>query len=680
MVEFQLTPIEMILFALAVVASLYFGYKGFKKVYLIIKRGQGDFPAREIPRRLWNAAVQWIGLLPTWRARPGASFMHALIAWAFMFYFLVNALDVVRGYTGWTIPGTIGDIYRLIADVLSVAALVGMTWFLVRRFIYRTPILDYHDNVKLTEQVKAGRIRRNSLIVGLFILCHIGFRFLGESFLVAQEQLMLGHGDPWQPFATAVSGLWSGMGEGALVVAQHAAWWIALGLILAFVPYFPYTKHIHLGMAGLNFLLQPKRTSKGELERIDMEDETIEQFGVATLEQLPWKHILDAYSCIMCNRCQDVCPAYTTGKELSPSTLEINKRMYINANSTAIANGGATDPLLDYAISESALWACTACGACIQVCPVGNEPMFDIMYMRRNQMMMENSFPHELQTAYKGMERSGNPWNLARRDRMKWADGLEIPTVEENPDFELLWWVGCAPSYDMRAQSTARAFAEILQATRVSFAVLGEMENCTGNSARRSGNEALFFELASANIETLNEFMAGEKPKRIVTTCPHCMHTLGKEYHQYGGNYEVIHSTQFMAEMMEQGKLRPMAGAVKGGITLHDPCYLGRMNGVVDAPRQALQGVNGSFVEMPRHGEQSFCCGAGGAQMWKEEEHGQAAVNMVRYEEAAALDVKTIAVGCPFCLTMLTDASKQADQGIEIKDIVELVASGLNQS
>lgn len=680
MVEFQLTPIEMILFVLAVVASLFFGYKGFKKVYLIIKRGQGDFPAREIPRQLWNAAVQWIGLLPTWRARPGASFMHALIAWAFMFYFLVNALDVLRGFTGWTVPGTIGDIYRLVADVLSVGALVAMTWFLLRRFVFRSQALNYHDNVKLTEQVKNGRIRRDSLIVGLFILAHIGFRFLGESFLVAQEQLVAGHGDPWQPFASVVSGLWSGLSEGALVVAQHASWWIALGLILAFIPYFPYTKHIHLMMSGVNFLLHPKRTSRGEIERIDMEDETIEQFGVATLEQLPWKHILDAYSCIMCNRCQDVCPAYTTGKELSPSALEINKRMYINANSTLIANGGATDPLLDYAISESAVWACTACGACIQVCPVGNEPMFDIMYMRRNQMMMENSFPHELQTAYKGMERSGNPWNLARRDRMKWADGLDIPTVEDNPDFEVLWWVGCAPSYDMRAQSTARAFAEILKATNTSFAVLGEMESCTGDSARRSGNEALFFELASANIEVLNEFVGGEKPKRIVTTCPHCMHALGKEYHQYGGNYEVIHSAQFMAEMIEKGKLRPMAGAVKGGITLHDPCYLGRMNGVVDAPRMALQGVNGSFVEMPRHGEQSFCCGAGGAQMWKEEEHGQAAVNITRYEEAAALDVKTIAVGCPFCLTMLTDASKQADQGIEVKDIVELVASGLKQS
>ncbi|MFZ2489169.1 MAG: (Fe-S)-binding protein [Anaerolineae bacterium] len=668
---FRLTPIEMLLFLIAVVASLYFGYRGFKRVFQIIQRGQGEPPIKEIPKRLWNAAVQWIGLLPTWRARPGASFMHALIAWAFMFYFLVNALDVLRGYTGWVVPGAVGNVYRLLADLLSVGALVAMTWFLLRRFVFKAPELTYHDNIKLTEQVKNGRIRRDSLIVGLFILAHIGFRFLGESFEVAQ------HADRWQPFASAVSNLWGGMSHGTLNVMQHLAWWIALGLILAFIPYFPYTKHIHLMMSGLNFLLKPERTSRGELEPINMEDETIEQFGVARLEELPWKHVLDAYSCIMCNRCQDVCPAYTTGKELSPSALEINKRMFINANDAALAGGAATPPLLDYALSESALWACTACGACIQVCPVGNEPMFDLMYMRRNQMMMENNFPHELQAAYKGMERSGNPWNLARRDRMKWADGLDIPTVEEKPDFDVLWWVGCAPSYDMRAQSTARAFAEVLQATHTNYAVLGEMENCTGDSARRSGNEALFYEMAMANIETLNEFMGGDKPKRIVTTCPHCMHTLGKEYHQYGGKYEVIHSTQLIAEMMEQGKLRLTGDAVKGGLTLHDPCYLGRMNDVVAAPRAVLQGANGGFVEMPRHGEQSFCCGAGGAQMWKEEEHGTAAVNMTRYQEAAALDVKTIAVGCPFCLTMLTDASKQADQGIEVKDIVELVASGL---
>ncbi|MCB0001698.1 MAG: (Fe-S)-binding protein [Anaerolineae bacterium] len=669
---FQLTLVEMLLFALIVVASLFLSYRGFKKVIQVIQRGQGEPPLREVPRRLINAAVQWIALAPTWRARPGSTIMHALIAWGFMFYFLVNGLDVLKGYTGWEVPGIAGDTYRLLADLLSAAVLVGMVYFLLRRFVFNSKVLTFNDNVKLMDKVKAGGMRRDSLIVGVFILCHVGFRLLGQSFGVAAHEL-----DPWQPVASGISGLWSGMSESALVVAEHACWWIALVLILAFLPYFPYTKHFHLIMSGFNFLLKPKRTSLGELEPIDMEDESIEQFGAARLEDLHWKQVIDAYSCIMCNRCQDVCPAYTTGKELSPSALEINKRYYINANLNSLANGDQSIPLLDYAISESAVWACTACGACVQVCPVGNEPMFDIMYMRRNQVLMESNFPHELQAAYRGMERSGNPWNLARKDRMAWAKGLEIATVEDNPDFDLLWWVGCAPSYDLRAQKTATSFARVLDAAGVNYAVLGDMENCTGDSARRSGNEALFFELASANIEVLNEFVAGEKPKRIVTTCPHCMHTLGREYHQYGGSYEVIHSTQLLAELMEQGKLRPDAGTIKGSITLHDPCYLARQNGVVDEPRYTLRGLDGNFVEMPRNSEKSFCCGAGGAQMWKEEEHGTQAVNMARYEEAAATGASTIAVGCPFCLTMLTDASNHADQGVAVVDLVELVAGAL---
>ena len=322
------------------------------------------------------------------------------------------------------------------------------------------------------------------------------------------------------------------------------------------------------------------------------------------------------------------------------------------------------------------MWACTACGACVDICPVGNEPMFDILYIRRYQMLMENSFPDELKTAYRGMERNGNPWNMSARDRMKWANGLEVPTVDENPDFEILWWVGCAPSYDPRAQDTARALAKVLAAAGVNFAVLGEIERCTGDSARRSGNEALFFELAQGNIETLNEVM-GEQKRRIVTTCPHCLQTLGKEYSQYGGDYEVIHHTQLLSELTAARKISVERFKEVDMITFHDPCYLGRQNGIVEEPRKLLLDTNAFVVEMPRHGKHSFCCGAGGAQMWKEEEHGTAAVNVTRYNEAAATGAKTIAVGCPFCLTMMTDASKQADQGIKVKDIAEIIAERL---
>ncbi len=665
----MLTWPEKLLFLVALALSIYFSYLGFRKVYLVIRRGQGEpFDTKGVIGKAFSALLEWITMRPIWRARTGTSIFHAMIAWGFIFYFLVNFGDVLQGLFDFTFLGTgfVGNVYRLLADVFTMSVLVGMIYFLVRRFILRSKALTYNDNVLLMDKVKKGGIARDSLIVGIFILCHVGFRMLGESFLIAEHG-----GDPWQPFGNALSNLWSGMSETQLTIGAHIGWWVAIGLILAFIPYFPYTKHFHLVMSGFNFLTKPKRTAMGSLEAIDFEDESIEEFGVAKLEQLPWTNLVDAYSCIMCNRCQDVCPAYTTGKELSPSALEVNKRYYINENLTSLANGDESEfNLIDYAISESAVWACTACAACIEICPVGNEPMFDILYMRRWQTLMEDAYPKELRTAYRGMERNGNPWNLSAGDRMAWAEGLDVPTVEENPDFELLWWVGCAPAYDPRAQATAKAFAKVLNAAGVNYAVLGEMETCTGDAARRSGNEALFYEMALGNIETLNEFA----PKRIVATCPHCLQALGKEYGELGGHYDVIHHTQLLSELTAANKISAISNGDSDTITFHDPCYLGRQNDIVDAPRDLLGSMGLKTIEMPRHGKKSFCCGAGGAQMWKEEEHSPERVNMVRYEEAAETGAKTIAVGCPFCLTMLTDASKEADQGVAVVDVVELMA------
>jgi len=673
----MLTLVEKVLFIVAAAASLYLGYLGFRKVYLVIRRGGPDAGDKNVVKRTLEAAWNWIALAPTWRVRFWPDVFHAMIAWGFMFYFLVNFGDVLQGYLphfAFLGQGVIGTVYRFLADIFSVSVITGMLYFLIRRFIYRSKALTYRSNVFLLPKVAAGGIRRDSLIVGGFILLHVGFRFIGETFALAQAGTT-GEIVGFQPFAGLVSMLWRGMTPGALDVARHAAWWIALGLILAFVPYFPYTKHFHLIMSGINFLTRPVRTSLGTLQPINFEDESLEQMGAARVEQLPWKNILDGYACIMCNRCQDVCPAYLTGKELSPSALEVNKRYYLNDHLTMLAAGQpAPDSLIDCCTSVSALWACTACGACVEVCPVGNEPMFDLLYMRRNEVLMESAFPRQLQAAFKGMERNGNPWNLSKRERMAWTkslevEGIHIPTVDEKPDFEILWWVGCAAAYDARAQATARAFAKVLTHAGVNFAVLGELEQCTGDSARRAGNEALYYQLASANVEVLNEV----KPPRIVVTCPHCYHTLGKEYYQFGGNYNVVHHTQLIAELIADGRLDPLHGS-DGKLTYHDPCYLGRMNGIYDAPRSVLQNLDGNFVEMASSRNLSFCCGAGGAQMWKEEEHGSATVYNTRYEQATATGASTIAVACPFCLTMLTDASKQADQGVVVKDIVELIA------
>jgi Fe-S oxidoreductase len=297
--------------------------------------------------------------------------------------------------------------------------------------------------------------------------------------------------------------------------------------------------------------------------------------------------------------------------------------------------------------------------------------MLDILDIRRHLVLMENDFPDQLQTAYRGMERTANIWSIPPEKRMDWASGLHVPTIVENPDPDYLWWVGCAPSTDPRAQQSARAFATLLNEAQVNFAVLGAEERCTGDSARRSGNEYLFYELASGNVETLNRV----NPPRIVTTCPHCLHTLKNEYPDFGGEYEVIHHTELLNALIKEGQLNIAGG--KQSITFHDPCYLGRQNGVLEAPRNTLKRSGFNLTEMPRNRRDSFCCGAGGAQMWKEEEQGHVRVSTARLNEARGTGEKILAVGCPFCMIMLEDAAGVDDGELEIREIAELVAGRL---
>ncbi len=682
----MLTSVEKLLFALLAVLAVGAAYQGFMNMYLIINRGQGKLHFEKLPQRLFKAGWVYLSQTTTLKTRRISSLFHLGIVLGFTFYFLVNALDVLRGYFPTFVDtardtGLLYDLFRLLADVLSVAVLVGMVYFILRRFVLPNKVeLKYHDNVLLHPKVAAGLVNRDSLIVGGFILLHVGARFLGEVAYVA------GHGtDAWMPFASLLAPLFAGMSEDGLRIFEHLMWWIALGGIMLFLPYFPYTKHAHLFMAPLNFLTRPQRTSLGEMEPLDFEDEKIEQFGTAKLFDLTKTQIFDGFACIMCNRCQDVCPAYTTGKELSPSALEINKRYYMRDHMSDLARPDydPVEKLMGTIISESAVWACTSCGACIDICPVGNEPMLDILDIRRDAVLMESNFPKDLENAFKGMERQGNPWQAPRAERFTWAKGLEIPvpTVDENPDFDVLYWTGCAVNYDPRAQLTARALVKVLNKAGVSFAVLGEQENCTGDVARRAGKEDLYYELASGNVELLNEVLTPEKARRIVVTCPHCYHNIGREYHQFGGDYTVVHHTELIEELIQAGKLPLDANPQRwSNVTFHDPCYLGRHNDVVEAPRTVLTEAGAPLIEMPRAKKNSFCCGAGGAQFWKEEEHGTKAVNVERYEEAISTGAQTLAVGCPFCMQMFESAKSSVGGELEIKDVVELIAERMTDA
>jgi Fe-S oxidoreductase/nitrate reductase gamma subunit len=661
----MITTIEKILFAIAVAATLTAVFFAIRRLVRIISSGSGKADWRLAIKRLPKVLTKVAVFQPVFRLRFWPSVFHGLVGWGFIFYLLVNSLDVVHAYfPGFVIPGAAGEAYLFLADISSAAVLIGIIFLIFRRYIFQPANLTTRATTMLQPKARSG-IKRDSAIVASFIVIHVGARFLGETVALAAA----GNTDAWQPFGHLAAGLFTGASAQTMTVLEHVSFWVALGSILAFLPYFPYTKHVHLFFAPLNYLLKPERKSIGELSYVNLEDTSIENFGAAKIADLGWEQLMDAYSCIMCYRCQEVCPAYQTGKILSPAAVEINKRYMLNRVDGSLPE----DKLTEAVIPPEAVWACTACGACIDICPVGNEPMRDIMDIRRNLSLMENAYPKQLDSALRGMERAYNPWNVPIIERMKWAEGLAVPTITQNPTPDILWWVGCAPAIDPRAQKTAQAFARILLTCKVNFAVLGESEMCTGDAARRAGREDIFFMLAQGNVAQLNEV----KPRRIVTTCPHCLHTIKNEYPAFGGNYEVIHHSQLIEELIAGGKLAGLkSNSQEDAITFHDPCYLGRHNGILNPPRYVLSRLGLSTTEMPRHGKQSFCCGAGGAQMWKEEEHGETRVNTTRLAEARSSGAKTVTVGCPFCLTMLTDAAKEQGD-IQVTDIAELVAERL---
>ena len=673
----MLTTPEKILFVLLLLASLYFGGGALYRVYRAIRRGQPEDRFDGLPARVGRALWQTLTMQTVFKKRPWVGLLHAFVFYGFVFYLSVNLVDLLEGFFPFKARGGFWNGYNLVADILTALILLGVIGLLVRRYSgLGRKTFSWNEKTPLHERVRQG-IPTDSAIVGGFILFHVGSRLLHKAAQAADPDF---GPDPFQPVASLASNLFLWVEVDRLVVFEHLFWWFAIGSILVFIPYFARSKHIHLFLAPLNLAF--KKEKPGALLPIAKDFEALERmekFGVARLEDFTWPRLLDAYSCIMCNRCQEVCPAYTTGKALSPAAILINERYELNQILPTFAAGQESPrPLLAFALNEEALWACTTCNACVEVCPVGNEPMLHILDVRREQVMMQGAFPSQLNNAFKGMERNGNPWNLGADKRLAWAEGLPFPvkSVSENPEAEVLYWVGCAPAYDPRAQKTARAFAEILHASGVSWAVLGKDEKCTGDAARRAGNEFLFMQLATENVATLNAAMVA-RPKTIVTTCPHCFHTLAHEYKDFGGHYTVKHHTEYIAELIEAQKLALLP--MNGTVTYHDPCYLGRHNGVLREPRQVIQAAGLVLQEPPRHGVNSFCCGAGGAQFWKEEEPGNERVSTHRYRELKATGAGTIAVGCPFCMQMmnLETAQEPEGQAPRVLDISELIVERL---
>jgi Fe-S oxidoreductase len=663
----MLTNVEKIFFILFAGASCYFGGKGFYDVYRVITRGKADQRFDKLNERIRRALGIVLTQRSVFKARPVVSLLHALVFYGFVFYFLVNLVDLLEGFVAFSTQRGPWNAFNLLADLLTTGVLFGMVGLIIRRRFAKPADFDFAPNVPLQAEAGSG-IRRDSTIVALFILFHVGCRLIFKA-----SQLAIAGTDPFQPVGSALAGIYAGIDPSVVEALSHVFWWGSLGAILIFIPYFPRSKHIHLFMAPVNLALN--KDKPGVLQPMDFENEEV--FGASKLEEFTWPRLLDAYSCIMCNRCQDVCPASNTGKALSPAAILVNERLELNKIFSDFAAGKESPrPLLEFALSEEAAWACTTCNACVEVCPVGNEQMLHIIDVRRERVLTAAEFPNGLKNAFNHMERSGNPWGMAPDERMDWAKDLSfpVPTVDQNSDPEVLYWVGCAAAFDPRAQKIARSMAELFHAAGLDWAVIGKSEKCTGDAARRAGNEYLFAQMAEENVAALNEV----KARTIVTTCPHCFHAISNEYPQFGGNFTVKHHTQFIEELIRDGKIQLADNGI-GSATYHDPCYLGRHNGIFDAPRAVIQSAGAQLTEPTRNRSNSFCCGAGGGQFWKDEEKGNERVSTNRYRELKETGSKTIATGCPFCMRMITEETAKEEEGSapEVLDIAEIVAKSL---
>jgi Fe-S oxidoreductase len=483
----------------------------------------------------------------------------------------------------------------------------------------------------------------------------------------------------WTPVANALSNLF-GAGTATKVLERVFVWAHVL-LILSFLAYLPHSKHLHIATAAVNVFFARTR-ARGRLEPLRFDDEDVAEedmrFGLGTVADLTWKQSLDALSCTECGRCQDVCPAWATGKVLSPKLVVMGVRDHLlteGPKALAAQEAGAEydGPLIaGTSVPEEMAWDCVTCGACVRECPVEIEHIDHIVDLRRHLVMVESRFPAEAEPMLRDVERQGNPWGKPQAERAAWAEGLDVKILEPgDPAPEVLYWVGCAASFDERARTTAQSTAKLLKAAGVDFAILGPRESCNGDPARRMGNEYVFQAYAEQNVETLNETGV----RKIVASCPHCFNTLANEYADFGGRYEVVHHTELLAELVREGRLAPQAGELT--VTYHDSCYLARHNDVRDEPRELAAAV-GQPVEMRRTRERTFCCGAGGAHMWMEE-RGRP-INEERVREAIETGADTLAVACPFCTMMLDDGVQNAGAEIRVADVATLLAEAVERT
>jgi len=630
------------------------------------------------------------------REDPAAGLMHAVFLFGFFVLGIGHLEVILEGLTtfllafggrpfgyGRVLPGGLLSAYHLSQDLFAAGVLAAAGFALARRLAGRPSRL-------------LPRSQDGERILWFLVALYVTFFLLsGPSLALRQRAAGATAFAAPQPVSSLVATAFAASGTPAVKALRELGFWAHSFVFLGFAAYLPSTKHMHLVFAWPNLYFF-RRGRYGLPPKVDFEKS--EKFGIAEVRELPWKSLLDSFACTECGRCNSVCPAHATGKPLMP--MKVLHDVKLNLRGGARTADAPPRPLVsDAAIDRSRpsdvgpggaylrvdgqvhvdeLWACTTCGACVQACPVLIDSVpGTLVGLRQNLVMMESSFPQEATSAFKGLETKGNPWGLGPDRRMEWAEGLDVPLMSEQGgrEVEYLLWVGCAGATDPRARKTNQALVRILKAAGVDFATLGTEERCTGDPARRLGNEYVFAELAAQNVGTLERYTF----KKILATCPHCLNSLGKEYRELGGSYTVVHHSQLLAELLAEGRIPlDLAKSTDELVTFHDPCYLARYNDGAEPPRDVLSRAGVKTVEMPMSRKNGFCCGAGGGRIFLEETIGKR-VNVERAEQALATGASTVAVGCPFCMTMMTDGTKAkgVDDKVKVKDLAELVAERL---
>ncbi|GMU96549.1 MAG: Fe-S oxidoreductase [Ignavibacterium album] len=602
---------------------------------------------------------------------PVAGLLHLFIFWGFMLFIFAVIESIIQGFYSPFNLSFLGYFYTVISfvqDIFAIFVILAVLISLYRRFIQKVPRLNVD---------KEGKLDAAFILIMIMFVCISMFGYNSAAFSLNNFNF---HPNEYRPVSAALGFLFFDSASTSNSFFYEFFWWMHIIIIFGFLNYLPYSKHLHVLTSIPNVFfanLEPKRNT---IKPLNLEDENADSFGASDIEELSWKQILDGYSCTECGRCTDACPAHTVGKSLSPREIIVNIRQRTKDKAPLVVDNITDEEIFskklvhDY-VKDIELWECTTCMACVQECPVMIEHLDSIIDMRRYLVLTESEFPSNLNNVFKSLETNFTPWAFNQADRAAWAEGMNIKTLSEDSNGEVLFWVGCAGSFDDRYKKVTKAFATIMQKAGVDFRILGTEEKCNGDTARRLGNEYLAQTLMQENIATLNSYNV----KKIVTACPHCFHSLKNEYPQFGGNFEVKHHSEFINELLNDGKLQLKDSTEKKEITYHDSCYLGRYNEVYDAPRNVINSSSFEIKEMNRNKSRGFCCGAGGGRMFLEDEEG-GRINEERTREALATGVNTIASACPFCMTMLNDGVKhfEKQESVQVKDIAEIILENIN--